>query len=1061
MISRLILLSIAVMAGPASFAQQKDTAAETITLTKPGKGYDKAVEVTGTIVDAATHKPLAAINVSVADFSAALTDANGKFSIKVPDYNATLFLNGEGFQSKEVALRGRNNITTSLYEEAFNSIYDNVVLPFGVKQGNKAVNAVTSVNTGGNWQRNGETPDGYLQGKAAGLSPIMRSGTPNIGAYLLLRGYNSISATNQPLIVVDGMIYDISDYGSSLIPGHYTNALADIDLKDIENITVIKDAVSTYGTKAANGVILITTNHARQLATRIDAGVSTGINFKPAELPVMKSSDYRVFLSDILPTRGWSPDFIAAQPYMNDDPTNPSYYMYHNNTDWQSQVMHNSSIQDYYLKVSGGDDIARYALSMGYMNDGGITRDTKLTKYNVRFNGDLNLSKRLSATTNLSYTYYEQNLKDQGMAVQTNPLYLALTKAPFLNKNVVGPNGEVSPNLADVDTFGISNPAAAVANILDDSKVYRFFGSLNLKYKLTDHLSVFTLGGITDDEIREQTFVPRAGIANDTLSNAVADSRLGGATRRIFALYTDSYLDYTRTFHRIHQVQARAGFRYLHSSTEQDFALGYNSATDNFITVGTGVPTLRQTGGGIGQYAWTNAYLGVDYGLADKYFLSLNTAVDGSSRFGNQIACSLHLGGTDFAVMPSAGASWLVSSEKFMSRIHFIDVLKLRASVGMTGNDDIGDYTSKLSYVSQNLLGLEGLVRSNVANPALQWEDNTKVNFGMDLALLKERVNLTVDVYQNTTSHMLTYDSLNAASGFDYAITNGGGMQTKGIDISLRGRIINTASFKWDAGILVSAYKNKIMQLPGGPQLTSFGGATIITKVGSPANLFYGLRTRGIYSTDAQAAADGFTKKQSDGSYAPFQAGDVRFVDVNGDKIIDDNDRQVIGNPNPDFTGAFTTRLSWQRFSLEAIATFSKGNQVYNGVRVALESESSANNQLVSVENRWRAPGQVTNMPKATWGDPMGNSSFSDRWIEDGSFIRLKEVSISYNIPIKSSFFLKYSTVYITASNLFTFTKYLGYDPEFQAAESILARGVDVGLEPQYRTVMAGVRIGL
>jgi len=1059
---KLTFFGIAFFTCSALTAQQTVPVGDTIiTITKANTPTGKGLMASGTIKDAATGKPLAAINVSVPDFSAALTDDNGRFSIRVPDYHTTLFVSAEGFQSKEIALKGRRNVSAGLYEETFSSVYDNVNLPIGTRSRNQTVNAVSSVNTEGNWNRSSETPETYLQGKVSGLQPILRSGTPNAGAYLTLRGYNSLYGTNQPLIVVDGMIYDITDYGSSIIPGHYTNALANIDVKDIENITVVKDAVSTYGTKGANGVILISTSHARQLATKIDAAVYAGMNFSPKKLPVMNASDYRVYLSDILKTRGWSADRIQAEPYMNDNPANPEYYRYHNQTDWQDQVLDNTSTSNVFLKVSGGDNIARYAVSIGYMKNAGVTKGTDLTKYNVRFNGDLNLSKRLTATSNLSYTYYEQNLKDQGTSIKTNPLYLALIKAPFLNTNEVSNTGAVSPNLADVDTFGVSNPAAAVGSIIDNSKVYRFFGSLNFRYRLTKNINLFSLVGVTVDEIREQRFVPRKGIANDTLSNAIADSRLSGQAKRLSTIFNDTYIDYNTTFNRIHHFQARGGVRYINNSSEQDFSGSYNSPTDQFVSVGTGVSSLRKTGGDIGKYNWLNAYLAADYSLSNKYFFSYNMAFDASSRFGTQVANALKVGQTNLAVMPSIGASWLISSEDFMAQSNFVDLLKLRASYGKTGNDDIGNYTAKQSYVSQNLLGLQGLVRSNIANPALQWETNTKANVGLDLSVLKERLNITVDAFQNKTTNMLVYEPVNPASGYSYAITNGGAMKTKGIELSISGRLINTSILKWDIGAILSSYKNTITQLPDNSTLTSFAGATVLTQTGSPANLFYGYKTNGVYSTDAEAAADGLTKRISTGSYVAYKGGDVRFIDVNGDKIIDNNDRQVIGNPNPDFTGALTNTIRYKGLSLEAIFTFTKGNDLYNGTRAALEGEANANNQLMSVVNRWRAPGQITNVPKATWGDPMGNSSFSDRWIEDGSFIRLRELSLSYNIPFKTGYTIKSAAIYLTANNLLTFSKYLGYDPEFQATESILTRGIDTGLEPQFRSVIAGVRIGL
>lgn len=1017
----------------------------------------------GVVKDAATGKPLAAISISVPDFSAALTDDNGKFSIKVPNYNVTLFINGEGFQSKEVALKGRKIVNAALYEESYNSIYDVATLPYGDKPKNQTVNAVTSVNTYDNWSRNTESADGYLQGKVAGLNATVRSGTPNTGAYLALRGYNSLYGNNKPLVIVDGMIYDITDNGNSLISAHYTNALADIDMRDIENITVIKDGSSTYGTKGANGVVLITTAHAQQLATRIDVGIYWGTSIAPKQLPVMKAGDYRTYLTDVLKSRGWTNDMILAQPYISDDTSkaNPNYYRYHNETNWQNEVFNNSTNSNYYVKVSGGDNIAKYVLAMGYMTNPSITKGTSLTKYNIRLNADLNLSKRLTATASLTFNYYEQSLKDQGFATKTNPIFLALTKSPFINRNVVADNGTVSPNLSNTDTLGIGNPTAIIQNMIATSKVYRFYGLLNLKYKLTKYVTISSLIGATQDQIREQLFIPRKGVASDTLGNAILNSRLAGGVRKLFNLYNDTYVDYTRTFNRLHVLTARAGLRYLNSKNEQDYQFGANSATDDFISVGTGVNTLRRVSGDIGKYGWVNTYLGVDYSLANKYFFAFNMAIDGSSRFGKQVPDALKISGNSYAVLPSLGASWLVSSEKFMAKFKGIDILKIRATISKTGNDDIGNYTAKQSYVSQNLLGVQGLVRGNIANPALQWESNTKSNLGLDLALFNERLNISVDAYTSKTDNMIALEPVPIASGFNNVITNSGAMKTTGIDLSINSRIINKKSLKWDVGVILSSFKNRITQLPGNGIVTSYAGAYIYTGVGSAANSFYGYKTNGVYTSDAEAATTGLTKLQSDGTYAAFKGGDIRFSDVNGDKVIDDKDRQFLGNPNPDYTGAITTKFSYKRIAIDALFTFSQGNKIYNGVRAALEAQSSVNNQLQSVVSRWRAQGQVTNTPKASFADPMGNSSFSDRWIEDGSFIRLKTVTVTYQLPIKAGKAFRYFTLYVTGNNLLTFTKYLGYDPEFYSGETVFARGVDVGLEPQYKSITLGLRVGL
>jgi TonB-linked SusC/RagA family outer membrane protein len=1052
----LLIAGFSAVSTSALFAQNKKEANKPSTQKAKSEYY-----VTGTIKDLITKKPIAAIKVNIPGYSAGLTEDNGNFKIRVSSYNATLLVEAEGYQPKEVPLKGRSNVDVYLSGEDVVSIFDNAQLPFGSKPKSQVVNALTSINTNGNWDRSNETLDGLLQGKVPGLTATMRSGTPNAGAYLMLRGINSLYTNNQPLIVVDGMIYDINDYGSSIIGSHYTNALADIDVRDIENITVIKDGVSTYGTKAANGVIIVTTNHASKLATKIDFSAYGGANFRPKNLPVMDAANYRTYLSDVFKSKGMTDAQIQAHPAFDDNTSNPLFYNYHNNTDWQDAVLENSISNNYFLKVTGGDNIAKYALTMGYLKNGGVTKNTDATKYNVRFNADLNLSTRLTASTNLTYSYYDQRLKTQGADYKTNPIFLSLIKSPLLSTNVADSKGAFSPNLSGRDTFGVSNPVSIIENMMANTKVYRYFGSISLKYKLSNNVTLNTLGGITSDKVREQSFIPGKGVVNDTLSNAIVINRSASQTKRIFNVYNETNIDFNKTFNNIHKLNARAGIRFLKSTNEQGIVYGFNSATDDFISVGTGVAALRKVGGDLGKYSWVNNFAGFDYSLSNKYFLSANVAADASSRFGKAIPNALTIANHKYAVLPSIAASWLLSSERFMKNVKGIDVLKFRASLAKTGNDDIGNYTAQQSYVSQNLLGVQGLVRGSIANPALQWESNTKANLGMDAALFNERVSISADVYQNKTTNMITYESLPAAAAFEYVITNGGAMETKGIEGSITARIISKKQLNWDMGFMVSTFKNQLTQIPGNSSMYNFGGATILSQVGSPASLFFGYKTNGVYSSDADANSYGLVKRQSDASYAPFRGGDMRFEDLNGDKIIDENDRQVIGNPTPDFVGAFTNKIVFGSFTLEAICNFSKGNKVYNGVRAALESQSNAYNQLQTVANRWKSPGQITSVPKSSWGDPMGNNSFSDRWIEDGSFFRVKTLSLSYDLPIKGKKSIKYVTVYATGNNLFTFTKYLGYDPEFYPAESALARGIDIGLEPQFRSVLAGVKIGL
>lgn len=1051
------LLAVLLVLATGSLYAQDDTSVANIPI-MVGKSTAQGVQIAGTVTDAITKKGLAGIRLKVEDFSAAITDSAGGFSLKVPSYTSTVIVEGEGYNNKRIPLKGRSSLNVFLMDASHESFNETVNLPLGPKIKSEVTAAVGQYNVNSAWTQPAEMADALLQGRIAGLNVIRRSGAQGVGANMFLRGYNSLCGTNKPLIIIDNMLYDANEYGESIIANNYTNPLALIDAKDIDNITVLKDASSTYGTKGANGAIIITTARARTQATRIDFAAYGGINMAPQNLPVMNSADYRTYLHEILQSKGMSVSDIQAQPYMNDDPQNPLYAQYHFNTDWQKKVMRNSINQNYFLKVTGGDNIATYGLSMGVTKSGGIIRKTDLTRYNTRFNAEFNFSKKFTGTTNLSFTYNEQNLKDQGIADKTAPLMLALTKSPFLNDKDVNDKGVESPNLSELDTFGVSNPSTIIEKMLAENKYYRFFGSFGFQYEFSPSFKASSLVGVVFDKVRESFFVPRKGIANDSLSNAIADSRMGSQVKRLFSVYNDTRLEFKRTYQRIHDVGAKLGIRYQSNKAEQDFALGFNSATDDLISVQNGVGALRQVGGGIGNWNWLNFYFNSDYGFRNKFFLNLNVAMDGSSRFGPQAANGLTISGRKFPIMPSIGAAWLISSENFMARSPF-DLVKLRATYSITGNDDIGNYNGGHTYTSQNLLGAQGLIRGGIANPALQWETVRKLNLGLDLAFWNERVNLSIDAYRNKTANMLVFQPITPISGFEFTLANNGEMQNTGFEASLNVRIVDKADFKWDAGINAAINKNKILAVPNGRILTEFAGATILTAVDQPAAQFYGYQTNGVFATDADAAS--FSKKNTDGSFSTFKGGDVRFVDQDGNNVIDDNDRTVIGRASPDFTGGFSNRLAWKRFELNALFTFSQGGDVYNYVRNRLESASGTQNQLISVNNRWRGPGHVTSMPKASWGDPMGNSRFSDRWIEDGSYFRLRNVSLQYNVPVRPGKFLHSLTVYGTATNLFTLTKYKGYDPEFSVTPGVFTQGIDTGLDPLYRSVTFGVRLGL
>ncbi|MFV8376253.1 SusC/RagA family TonB-linked outer membrane protein [Flavobacterium sp. LB1P71] len=1020
----------------------------------------KGILVKGVVKNAKTKVALSGINITVEGFSAAITNDDGSFEIRVPNLEAILKISGGDFQAKVYALKKQESgIQIFLSEPYYAPAYQVANLPSGdkIQYDNTGANSVVNFKKNQWSSPVNESIGGFLQGKVAGLNTVRNSGTPGAGTYLSLRGFNSLYATNKPLIIVDGMIYDDEDYGSGIIQNNISSPLTNIDVKDIEDVTVIKDGSSLYGTKGANGVINITTTRATELSTKIDFTMYGGVNQAPDQLPLLDANGYRTHLSQLEASRGLSQQQIADLPYMNDNVGSAGYYKYHNNTNWQDQVFKASTNQNYFLKVRGGDDIAKFGLSVGYLDSKGIVQQTDTKRSSTRLNAALRLTEKLTVDANLSFINNIQNQWDQGFAYKTSPMYLALTKSPFLYHHNIDDAGQVSPNLADVDYFNVSNPNAILKNGFGTNNNYRFFGNFKFNYALNKAWNISSILGLTFNKERETFFIPDFGVANIVLPTAIGTNRSGSEVQSYKGLYTDTYANYFKNFNNDNNLEARFGIRTQSNKSESDLGLGYNSSTDDFKSVGAGSNLLRQVGGVLGEWNWLNIYASANYNYRHKYFLTTSYAVDGSSRFGDEKSN----GADKFALMTSITGAWLVSSESFMKNLKAIDYLKLRASYGHSGNDDIGNFTAQQYYVSQNLLGVQGLVRGNIGNPNLEWETVKKLNLGADLGILNERINASFDVFYNKTQNMITYETVSNTSGFDYVVSNSGAMRTLGGELALKARVVNSADFTFDFDLNLSRYKNEIQNLPSGDILTQFAGATYLTSVGKDANLFYGLNSAGVYSTAAEATAAGLNKRLSNGELVPFTAGDMRFTDTNNDKVIDNKDRMVIGNPNPDVMGSFSANITYKRFSLQGLFNFSIGNDIYNGLRYNLEKMSGYENQSAAVANRWRVEGQQTDIPKATWGDPIGNAEFSNRWIEDGSYLRLKTVVLEYNFAVNDMNYVKYIKLYATANNLFTFTKYLGYDPEFSATSSIFGQGTDIGLAPQFRTLQLGLRLGL
>jgi TonB-linked SusC/RagA family outer membrane protein len=616
--------------------------------------------------------------------------------------------------------------------------------------------------------------------------------------------------------------------------------------------------------------------------------------------------------------------------------------------------------------------------------------------------------------------------------------------------NVYDQDNLMSPNLEDVDMFGISNPLAILNNAQEISSNYGFLGNVNISWNLWKGLTLSSVFGIRYNKEREKVFFPSVGVSYEELPAAQVENEQQHRVERYFSIFSDTRANYLFKFSHDHLLNATVGMRYQKNNVEDDWGKGYNSPSDKFRSIQYGLSELRQAGGALGEWRWFSMYGNADYSFKSKYFLTATASFDNSTRYGSAIGALQPYG--------SLSAAWLISSEDFMVNIDDIDMLKLRVGYSTSGNDDIGNYAALRYYQPQNLMGNYGLVRGNIVNPNLRPETNATLNAGLDISLLNERLSLSADIYRSEIRNMIIYPTAKDISGFSTYISNGGAMRNIGLDLTLNARLVNT-SVKWDFGATASFYKNKITKLEEGNYITQISDANILTSIGNPLGLFYGYKTNGVYATDAEAQADGLKVKRGLTDYN-FHGGDVRFVNQNDDKYIDEKDMKVIGNPNPDVFGGFNTSVKWKRIKATANFLYSIGNDIYNQTRRTLESMTTFANQTEAVLNRWKVDGQVTSVPKAVYGDPMGNSRFSDRWIEDGSYLKFKNLTLSYDLPIKQGVFTGIQ-LYGVVDNIYTFTSYKGYDPEFSMSTSPLGYGIDSFIVPQSRTFYVGLKIGL
>ena len=1018
--------------------------------------------VSGVVIDARSNEPVNAAQISDLDNRAsAVTDEKGNFTIQLTSLNSILRVVAYDYNPVEVSLRGENKIVIELFSDEFSNYFNNINTITGEKRNSAIVSSIKA--TGEVDKSNAMTADELLQYKLAGdIRGIARTGLTGAGSSLFIRGINSLNANAQPLFIVDGVIWNNLYDAPSIHQGFFSNSLDNIDVNDIESITVQKDGTSIYGSKAANGVVIIKTKRGTSPVTKINLIATAGFVTKPSNFPMMKGDEFRVYASDLLKTQGilWNSNSSKFQ-FLEADPSDPMiYYSYRNNTDWSKEVYQNGNVNSYNINVTGGDDKALYYFSLGYTGNKGVVKTTNFQRINSRFNADLTFNKYILLGLNVGFTRIERKMMDDGINRYSSTVCMSKIKSPILNPYSYTSTGDLAKDYARTDSFDTGNPGGFIENSHNNHKKFRLNIGFMPNVKITPELTFSSMFDYSLDKTVERRFVPLYYKPVRIIPYVgISKNELNSQTMRNNAIFDDSRLTYMKNFNSVHHLKAMLGWRFLSNNYVSGYIEEHNSGANNNTTINGGRDFLTVKGLDNRTKSISN-YLNVDYNLYNRYFVSAAVAMDASSRFGNDTKGGVNLLGKSWGMFPSLNASWIASAESFMKSLDFISFLKLKAGYGITGNDGILDNDAMAYFAYMRFIGrANGVVLANLENPALKWETTRRANLGVDITLFN-RLTATFDLFTSNTSDLLVTKDLPYVSGLNKYWTNDGEMKNTGYEASLNWRAINLKNFKWELGASAGHYKNEITSLPNGQYTTEVYEGEVITAVGNPAGSFWGYKTSGVFASDSDADAADLRILNPDGSYSSFGAGDMKFVDLDGNHIINESDKQVIGNPNPDFYGNIISKISFRRFALNTIFAYSYGNDVYNYQRRKLESGSDFSNQTSAMMRRWVVEGQITDIPKSYYGDPMGNSRFSDRWIEDGSYLKLRTITLSYDLPLKNDF-IEGIQFWVSANNLVTLTNYLGLEPEFSAMNSIYYQGIDAGLIPSTKSYYLGVKFNL
>lgn len=997
--------------------------------------------ISGTITDD-KKEPLIGASVLVKGTSTGtISDVSGAFSFSVPANGTTLVISYTGYASKEVAIGASNSYNVMLEQEAID-LSDIVIVGYGTQSKKELTGSVSKITSETIARLPVTGVDQALQGQAPGVQVTSASGTPGGSVSIRVRGPSSISAGNQPLYVVDGIPINTGSYSQIGVGGQQTNALADLNPADIESIDVLKDAAaaSIYGSRASNGVVIITTKRGKQQKTQIFLNTYRGTQEVWKTIDPLTGPEYVALLQEGVKAR-YGATVIPSQLGLRNLDADPSTYP---TTNWFNEIFQSAPISQTDLNVSGGTDRTKFFVSGSVFDQGGVVKGSSFNRYSFRMNLDNLVTDKFKVGVSTGFS------RSHNTRIQNdNNIYGVLSTALLLGSHI--------PVLNADGTYGrdanasIENPVANAVeptyDVYTNRLLTNIFGELTILEGLTfrSSFSVDYLN-LRDDRFTPASHIQAAGVNGRGQQGFSSDLNL----------VNENYFSYRKAFGKLN-LDALVGNSVQTSQFESIYGEGENYPGKTIRELNAASVKKDVTSS---KSAWgLNSYFSrLNMNWAGKYFISGSVRADGSSRFGAN---------NRWGVFPSASAAWRLSEESFFPKSKILSEVKLKASWGRRGNQDIANFASRaLIAPGANYLQRAGLAPTQLGNPNLTWEEREDFDLGLEIALFESKLELTVDVYQGTTNQLLLNRPLVGASGYTGIQENIGSIRNKGIDIGLVTTNVETKNVLWTTNFNISFFDNEILTLAGTPFAAGF--ASWVAE-GEALGAFRGYRTVGLFQTQAEIDVLNTKAKELTGrTTAVYQStltrpGDIKFKDINNDGVITSDDQEILGDANPNYYGGVTNTIQAYGFDLSFFFQYSMGNFVFNNTRAFSEGMNGVFGQANTVKSRWTPENTTATMPRAVFQDPNNNRRVSDRFVEDASYVRLKNVTFGYTFPTKllEKIKMRSARVYVTGQNLLTFTDYSGFDPEVSTfGETNTAAGTDFLTFPQSRSLIVGLNIG-